>query len=74
MKADKLLHFFFGTLIAFGAININLYYGFAIAILISVGKEVVYDKLMKKGTFDWWDMAFGVFPALLIFLTRLNSI
>lgn len=74
VRTDLMLHFLYGSMIAFFLININLWYGFGIAVLISVLKEVVYDKLMKKGTFDWLDLAFGIAPAVMLLLTRMNGI
>ena len=76
MRIDLLQHFTFGTLIAFFVINsfvnIGVWYGFAICVAIAAGKEVIWDKLMKKGTFDWLDMAYTIVPAVLILLTILN--
>ena len=75
-RIDLLQHFTYGTLIAFFVINsfvtIGVWYGFGICVAIAVGKEVIWDKWMKKGTFDWLDMVFTIAPAVMILLTILN--
>jgi len=74
IRVDLLQHFVVGTGIAFFCININLWWGFLACVVIAVGKEVVWDKLLKKGTFDWWDMAYTIAPAVMILLTRMNTV
>ena len=69
MKCDKAYHFIAGVLLGFVFINMSMYYGFVVAVLISILKEVIWDKWMKKGTFEWYDMLSGIAGTSLIFLT-----
>ena len=75
MKQDKLLHFFFGTLIAFTLINslrnvLSLYWIFLI-LVVGYFLYEVYQKVFKKGQFDLWDWFYGVLGAAAIFFTAL---
>ena len=75
-KKDKLYHFIAGFIIAliFGLINPVL--GLGAAVLAGILKDVVWDKLLKKGTFEVLDVFFtgvgGVIGmAVAIILTNL---
>ena len=68
---DKLEHFFLATFISFILINLFLYYGFIIAILIFAGKEIIYDKIMGKGKAELMDFVYGAIPAILILITKI---
>lgn len=68
---DKLLHFFYATLISFVLINIDSWIGFFIALLIFIAKEIIYDKWLKKGTPELLDFIYGAIPAILILLTKI---
>ena len=78
MKQDKLLHYIIATFISFALIN-SL--GNVLALhwiyLILIGGFLlfeVYQKVFKKGVFDWWDWAAGVAGATIITLTAyINS-
>jgi hypothetical protein len=67
---DKLKHFLYGTVISFVLININPYYGFGLAVLIFGAKEIIYDKLMKKGNCEFMDFVYGLIPAILLLITK----
>lgn len=56
MKKDKLYHLIAGFTIAliFGLFNPIL--GLVIAVLAGIAKDVVYDLLLKKGTFELLDI------------------
>lgn len=57
-KKDKLYHFIAGVIIAliFGLINPVL--GLGMAVLAGLLKDVVWDKFLKKGTFEVLDIFF----------------
>lgn len=57
-KKDKLYHFIVGFIIAliFGLITPVL--GLGMAVLAGILKDVVWDKLLKKGTFEVLDIFF----------------
>lgn len=57
-KRDKLYHFIAGFIIAsiFGLITPVL--GLGMAVLAGLLKDVVWDKLLKKGTFEVLDIFF----------------
>lgn len=69
IPTDKLLHFLISALLTF-VLNCFLPISWAVgtAIVIGVLKEVVWDKLLKKGTFELEDMfanMIGIFCAAL---------
>ena len=57
-KKDKLYHFVAGFLIALIFGLINPVFGLGMAVLAGVLKDVVRDKLLKKGTFEVLDIFF----------------
>ena len=72
---DKLKHFLAAAGIAIAAIaashlwfplqyNWDMAFGFFIAALAAVAKEVIYDKLMHRGTADYYDFFWGLFGAV----------
>ena len=71
IPVDKLLHFFYATIISAVLINIDTWVGFVLANLIFIGKELIYDKWMKKGTPEILDYVFGFVPSVLILITKL---
>jgi hypothetical protein len=59
---DKRKHFYYGMLIALATIILFLPFPFSIPVLgtisagiVGIGKEVIYDKKMGKGQFEWLD-------------------
>ena len=76
MRVDLLQHFIVGSILGFVAINttvgIGVWWGFGLCVLVAAAKEVVWDKMLGKGTFDWLDMAYTILPALMFLLTSLN--
>ena len=58
LKKDKLYHFIAGFFLAliFGLINPVL--GLGMAVLAGILKDVVWDKFLKKGTFEVLDIFF----------------
>ena len=68
---DKLKHIIAGA--ALSALFIGFLqelgmYNFLIIALIGAAKEIVYDKIQKKGTPDKWDFFFTVLPAIFIYI------
>jgi hypothetical protein len=70
IKHDKLLHFFYGTVISFIGIIIFGLYGLWLTVIIGAWKEWIYDK--KYGTPDIWDFAWTILPAIMLII--LNNI
>ena len=65
LPKDKLLHFFYGSIISFLSIIIFGINGLWINVVIAAAKEIVYDGLMKKGTIDFYDFVFTCIPSLM---------
>tara|TARA_R100001594_G_scaffold122883_1_gene159149 strand:- start:1782 stop:2027 length:246 start_codon:yes stop_codon:yes gene_type:complete len=61
IKHDKLLHFFYGTILSFIGIGIFGLWGLLLTVIVGAWKELVYDK--KYGTPDVWDFVWTIFPA-----------
>ena len=62
---DKLLHFFYGSIISFISILFIGIYGLWITVIIAALKEILYDGLMNKGTVDFYDFVFTCIPCLM---------
>ena len=67
---DKLLHFIYGTFISFFLIALFSEIGFLISIVIFLAKEIIYDKLMKKGTPEINDFVYSTIPAILFIIMK----
>ena len=61
IKHDKLLHFFYGTVISFIGMGLFGLNGLWFTVVIGAGKEWIYDK--KYGTPDIWDFLWTILPA-----------
>lgn len=69
LRHDLLKHFLGGFLIyAMTYVLLGNIIALMASILIGIGKEVVYDKLMNKGTPEFIDDLYVIIPALLMFL------
>lgn len=68
IQKDKLLHYFYGSIIAFPLVLLFCFYGVVITLLIATIKEVVYDKLLKRGTFEVLDIVYTVTPSFLFYI------
>ena len=67
MKTDKLLHFFASaTIMAVLAYFLPLVVAFLITFGIGIAKEVIWDKMMKKGTPELRDITADFFGCFLI--------
>ena len=67
---DKLLHFVGGTFISFPFIAVFENVGFLISVVIFAAKEIIYDKIMKRGTPEISDFAYSVIPAILLLIMK----
>lgn len=72
LQTDKLLHNFINYIIVFTlAILVNYWVGLVTAIIVSLLKEFIWDKLLKKGCFEVVDLvanALGIFEASVMYL------
>ena len=66
IKHDKLLHFFYGTVISFIGVGIFGLWGLTLTALVGAWKELVYDK--KHGTPDIWDFVWTISPAIMFII------
>ena len=66
IKHDKLLHFFYGTLLSFIGVALFGLDGLWLTIIVGAWKEWIYDK--KYGTPDLWDFLWTIFPAALFII------
>lgn len=69
---DKLLHFFYGTIIGFPIVLFFGIYGVFIMFFIALVKEVVIDIIYQRGMYEWLDIVYGVVPAILFWIFTLN--
>ena len=67
---DKLLHFFWGSLISFPLIYIFDIYGLLLSLIIFAAKEIIYDKYMSKGNPEILDFIFSSIPAVLYIIIK----
>ena len=65
---DKLLHFFYGTIISFLSVLIFGLKGLWITVIIAASKELIYDKLMKKGNCEIMDFIFTCIPCIMFLI------
>ena len=63
IKHDKLLHFFYGSIISFVSVLIFGVYGLWITVVIAAAKEIIWDYLMQKGSPELLDFIFTIIPA-----------
>jgi len=70
IKHDKLLHFFYGTIISFIGVGIFGLHGLWFTVAIAAWKELIYDK--QYGTPDIWDFVWTIItPIMFIILYNL---
>lgn len=68
---DKLLHFFWGAILSAPPIYfLEAGFGFFLAVVIVIVKEM-YDS-RTKGNVELLDVVFGLIPAILLLLMKLN--
>ena len=56
-RQDYVKHFIAGLAIVL-IFSFNPFWGLILANIIGIAKEVVWDKILGKGTFEWEDMAY----------------
>ena len=66
IKHDKLLHFFYGTVISFIGVGIFGLQGLWFTAVIGAWKELVYDK--QHGIPDIWDFLWTILPAIMFII------
>jgi len=70
MQQDKLLHFFYGSIILhLSMVLFNPYISIAIVAVIGGAKELIYDKYMNKGNCEWLDFIYTIAPCFLYLMT-----
>lgn len=70
LAPDKLLHFFYGSLISFPLVLFLGWWGLAISIIGFAFKEIVLDWLLNRGKIEFWDFNFSAIPAVLFYTVR----
>ena len=68
IKHDKLLHFFYGSIISFISVLIFGVNGLWITVAIAAAKEIIWDYLMKKGNAELLDFVYTIIPAAMLFI------
>ena len=66
IQKDKLLHFFYGTILSFILIFYFEIVGMIIALIIPAIKELYYDKYLGKGNCELADYFYTVTPTILL--------
>jgi hypothetical protein len=68
IKHDKLLHFFYGTVISFIGIGVFGLPGLWFIVIIAAWKELVYDWWLGHGKPDIWDFIWTILPAIMFII------
>ena len=66
IQKDKLLHFFYGTIISFILIFYFEIVGMIIALIIPAIKELYYDKYLGRGCCEWADYFYTIAPTIML--------
>ena len=66
IQKDKLLHFFYGTILSFILIFYFEIVGMIIALIIQEIKELYYDKYFGKGNCELADYFYTVAPKIML--------
>ena len=70
IQHDKLLHFFYGTVISFIGVGIFGLWGLMLTVTLGAWKELIYDK--QHGTPDIWDFVWTIItPIMFVILYNL---
>ena len=67
---DKLLHFFWGSILSFILILYCGIVGMIIALIIPAVKELYYDKYLGKGNCEWADYFYTIAPTIMLAIMR----
>ena len=66
ISKDKLLHFFFGTVLLALLLSVfNPLLSYGILVFIAAGKELIYDGYLGKGNVEVLDFTYTILPILL---------
>ena len=71
IKHDKLLHFFYGTIISFIGVSIFGLPGLWLTVVIGAWKELVYDWWLGHGKPDIWDFVWTMLPVIMFVILYL---
>ena len=64
IKHDKLLHFFYGTVISFIGMGTFGLHGLWLTVVAAAWKEIFYDWYLGHGKFDIWDFNWTILPVI----------
>ena len=70
---DKLLHFFYGTILSFIFIIVFGIKGLWFVVVIAAAKELIYDWYMGKGNPEFNDFAFTCIPVIMFLILKYNE-
>ena len=70
IQKDKLLHFFYGTILSFFLIIYFGIVGMIIALIIPAVKELYYDKYLGKGNCEWADYVYSIAPTIMLAIMK----
>ena len=70
IQKDKLLHFFWGTILSFVLILYCGIVGMIIALIIPAIKELYYDKYLGKGNCEWADYVYSIAPTIMLAIMK----
>jgi len=68
IQKDKLLHFFYGTIISFIGMGIFGLSGLLFTLVAAAWKELFYDWYLGYGNPDIWDFNWTMAPALMFIM------
>jgi hypothetical protein len=72
IQPDKFKHDVYGYIItALLSLVINPFFAFGICILVGISKEVIWDKALGKGQFEWADMVWTWAGGLMALLPQI---
>ena len=67
---DKLLHFFWGSIMSFCLTIVLGNIGIIMSLIIPAIKELYYDKYLGKGNCDIHDYLFSIYPTIMIIIIK----
>ena len=70
---DKLLHFFYGTILSFIFIIVFGIKGLWLVVIIAAAKELIYDWYMGKGNPEFNDFTFTCIPVIMFLILKYNE-
>ena len=66
IQKDKLLHFFWGTILSFILLLCLGKIGIIIALIIPAIKELYYDEYLGRGCCEWADYFYTIAPTIML--------